>query len=413
MGLMQRLVAAVRGERKDVTSSLELFREIYGGRPSRSGVNVNALSALEVPTVLGCCRVIAEGVAQVPFRLYQQAGGKRIAASSHPLYDLLRRAPNEWQTSFEFRETIVLHMALTGNAYCFVNRVGSARRVAEIVPIEPGRVTVKRRRDQSLEYRVQADDGAAQIFGAEAIWHLRGPSWNSWMGMDGVKLAREAIGLTISLEQGQAEFQKGGAKTSGVLAVKDKLSKERYEQLGAWLDKHLPGGERFGKPIIVDDGATYASMMMSAVDQQLVETRRFQIEEICRAFRVMPIMVGAVATPTYASAEQLFLAHVIHTLTPWYERIEHSADVNLLTPEEREAGFYSKFTPNALMRGAAADRAKFYASALGSGGTKGWMTQNEVRDLEELDHSDDPEADELPQPTTANPAAPVAAENGE
>ena len=300
----------------------------------------------------------------------------------------------------------MFHTLLTGNAYVFVNRVGLAREVRELIPIEPGRVIVKRKPDQTLEYQVTADNGQAQTFAADAIWHLRGPSWNSWAGLDSVRLAREAIGLSITLEQGQAEFQKNGARTSGILSVDEKLSKERFDLLAAWLDKHMPGGDRFGKPIIADGGAKYASTMMNAVDQQLIETRKHQIEEICREFGVMPIMVGhADKTATYASAEQMFLAHVVHTLSPWYQRIEQSADVNLLSETDLARGYYTKFTPNALMRGAANDRASFYAKALGAGGTKGWMTQNDIRALEDMDRDPDPEADKLPQPTNAKPAA--------
>src|SRR5690606_5645798 len=111
--------------------------------------------------------------------------------------------------------------------------------------------------DLSLEYKVSSDTGAAKTFGADAIWHLRGPSWNGWMGLEAVKLAREAIGLAQSLEKGQADFQRNGAKTSGVLSTSQKLSPERFEHLSKWLDKHMPGGERSGKPIILDDGTKY------------------------------------------------------------------------------------------------------------------------------------------------------------
>jgi HK97 family phage portal protein len=273
---------------------------------------------------------------------------------------------------------------------------------------------VKQKPDLSLEYKVTTENGAATTFGRDAIWHLRGPSWNSWLGLEAVKLAREAIGLAITLEQAQAEFQKNGAQSSGVLATKDKLSPERFELLSAWLDKHLPGGDRFGKPMIVDNAATYTGTSITATDQQLLETRKHQIEEICREFGVMPIMVGfSDKAATYASAEQMFLAHVVHTLSPWYQRIEQSADVNLLSEEEHAQGFYTKFTPNALMRGAANDRASFYAKGLGAGGTKGWLTQNDVRGFEEMDRSDDPEADKLPQPTgkTAAPADPTGDPN--
>lgn len=388
--------------------------EIRGGLPlASSGARVTAESALYVSTVLACVRVIANGVSQVPFRVYREDDkGGREPANDHPLAKVLYRRPNRWQTSYEFRETLMFHVLLTGNAFAFVNRVGMERKVAELIPLDPKHVSVRQLPDMSLEYRVTSDSGAAKIFGADAIWHLRGPSWNSWEGLDAVKLAREAIGLSITLEQGQAEFQKNGARTSGVLATTQKLSPERFEFLSKWLDKHLPGGERFGKPIIVDDGSKYASMGMSAVDQQLIETRKHQIEEICREFGVMPIMVGhADKTATYASAEQMFLAHVVHTLSPWYQRIEQSADVNLLSEDDLEQGFYTKFTPNALMRGAASDRAAFYTAALGTTQQPGWMTKNEVRALEELSPVDG--GNDFPELITGQqtpPEKPVAAE---
>lgn len=389
-------------------TSLDLFREVYGGRTSNSGASVTAATALEVSTVLACCRVIANGVAQVPFRLYLDDGKTKKPAADHTLSPLLYRRPNRWQTSFEFRETIMFHVLLTYNAYVFVNRVGIGRKIVEMVPIEPGHVKASVLSDQSLEYEVSDGKGGSQTFGADSIWHIRGPSWNGWAGMDGLKLAREAIGLSITLEQSQAEFQKNGAATSGVLSTKEKLSPERFVFLSAWLDKHLPGGDRFGKPLIADDSAKWEGTSMSAVDQQLVESRKHQIEEICRAFGVMPIMVGhADKTATYASAEQMFLAHVVHTLSPWYQRLEQSADVNLLTEAERDAGHYTKFNPNALMRGAAADRASFYTAALGTTQQPGWMVRNEVRALEELDPVDGGDVFPALITTTSPPADPT------
>lgn len=388
-------------------TSLDLFREVNGGRSSKSGASVTTATALEVSTVLACCRVIANGVAQVPFRLYLDDGATKKPAD-HTLSPLLYRRPNRWQTSFEFRETIMFHVLLGYNAYVFVNRVGIGRKIVEMVPIEPHRVKVTVRNDQSLEYEISDSKGGRQTFGADSIWHIRGPSWNGWAGMDGLKLAREAIGLSITLEQSQAEFQKNGAATSGVLSMQQKLSPERFQFLASWLDKHLPGGDRFGKPLIADDSAKWEGTTMSAVDQQLVESRKHQIEEICRSFGVMPIMVGhADKTATYASAEQMFLAHVVHTLSPWYQRLEQSADVNLLTDAERDDGYYTKFNPNALMRGAARDRAEFYKAALGDTQRPGWMVRNEVRGLEELDPIDG--GDEFPPliTTTSPPADPA------
>jgi HK97 family phage portal protein len=396
MGLWSRFFQRKEAIGADGTTSQQL-REVA---PDDA---VTWKSALDVSTVLACVRVISNGVSQVPFRLYRDS--RNVGATDHPLYRIIYRSPNRWQTSYEFRETMMFHVLMLGNAYAFVNRVGRDRKVREVIPLEPQMVSVKRNDDYSLEYQVTGIDGKQQTFPPDAIWHWRGPSWNSWMGLDAVKAARSAIGLTVALEKGQLDFQKKGAKTSGLMSTKNKIAPEKFEFLAAWLDRHAPGGDRAGKPMILDDDSSYQPFTMSGVDQQLVETRKMQVEEICRHFGVMPIMVGhADKTATYASAEQMFLAHVVHTLAPWYERIEQSADVNLLSEEDQAAGYYTKFTANALMRGAAKDRGEFYAKALGSGGTKGWMTQNDVRALEEMDRIDDPEANKLPQPTNAKPA---------
>ena len=367
--------------------SLDLFKEIYGGRTTTSGRTVNWATALEVSTVLACCKVIAEGIAQVPWKIFKDTGSDiRNAQAEHPLYRLLYRRPNRWQTSFEFRETIAFHLVLKSNAYVFVGRVGSKREIRELVPLEPQFVTVKKLESGDLRYTYQPIQGQVAVFSSKDIWHIRGPSWNTWQGMDAVTLAREAISLAMATETTQGNMHKNGMQPAGAYSVEGSLSPERYEFLAKWLDKYAMGGERVGKPMILDMGAKWLSQQMTGVDAQHLETRRHQIEEICREFRVMPIMVGfSDKTASYASAEQMFIAHVVHTLSPWYERLEQSADINLLTEEELNAGFYTKFIPNALMRGASKDRAEFYTRAIGSvNATPGWMTTNEIRGLEEL-----------------------------
>ena len=367
-------------------STLDLFREVYGGNASKTGVSVSWKNALEVSTVLACCRVIANGVSQVPFRVYQKTATGTTVADIHSLYRVIYRKPNPLQTSFQFRETIMFHVLLTGNAFIWKGMVGRDRKVRVLEIIEPHRVSVERLPNGSVSYTVTADDSSQVKYGQETIWHIKGPSWNSWMGLEATKLAREAIGLSISTEQAHADFHRNGARTSGMLTVSGVLSPERYEKLQASLDRRAQGHDWAGKPLVMDSGANYVPFQMTGVDAQHLETRKHQIEEICRAFGVMPIMVGhADKTATYASAEQMFLAHVVHTLSPWYERLEQSADANLLSEADLDAGYYTKFTPNGLMRGAAKDRAEFYAKALGSGGSSAWMTQNEVRALEEMD----------------------------
>lgn len=382
MGFFSRLRIAWK-EAGKISSSLDLWREIYGGRSARSGVPVNWQTALDVSTVLACCKVISEGVAQVPFRIFQEKGDDKQPAVDHPLFPLLFRRPNRWQTSFEFRETILFHVLLTGNAFVFVGKVGRNREIRELLPIEPGRVTVERDKNSgAIQYKIRSETmNSEQIFPSEAIWHVKGPSWNTWLGLEAVKMARDAIGLAKSIENTQADFQKGGAKVSGLLSMSNSIGPERFEFLSKWLDRHSEGGDRQGKPLVLDNDAKFASMEMTGVDQQLIETRKMQVEEIARTFRVMPIMVGqADKAATYASAEQMFIAHVVHCLSPWYERLQQSAEVNLLTEDEwRKDGYFIRFDPNALMRGAAKDQGEYFAKALGAGGAPGWMTQNEVR----------------------------------
>lgn len=397
-----------RPERK--YDSLDLWREIYGGRTTSSGRTVNWATALEVSTVLACCKVIAEGIAQVPWKVFKDTGDDiRKAQGDHPLYRLLYRKPNRWQTSFEFRETIAFHLVLKSNAYIFVGRVGMAREIRELVPLEPQFMTVEKLENGKLRYTYRPAKGEAAVFSEESIWHIRGPSWNTWVGMEAVVMAREAISLAMATETSQGNMHKNGMQSAGTYAVDGNLSPEKYAFLAAWLDKYAMGGERVGKPMILDMGAKWLQQQMTGVDSQHLETRKHQIEEICRSFRVMPIMVGfSDKTATYASSEQMFIAHVVHTLSPWYERLEQSADVNLLTEDEIKAGFYTKFIPNALMRGASKDRAEFYTRAIGSvNATPGWMTTNEIRALEEMPPIDG--GDEIFKPAPAPAAQPPVA----
>lgn len=392
--------------RKAVEFSPEFveYMKSGGGSMSLAGEAVTWQTALQVTTILACARVRAEGLS-VPFRLYQETNGGRVIASGHPLHMLISRKPNGWQTSLEFLETVSFHLDLTFNAYVFVNRAGIRREVQELIPIEPGRVRTEQQGDYSLRYFVRGKRGSEQEFGQDAIWHLRGPSWNSWLGMDPIYMTRNAIGLAASLERGQSEANKSQLQTPGIYSVKEKLTPEKFDFLSAWMDKHLPGGERAGKPLILDMEADFKRILMSAVDQQLLETRKHQIEEMCRAMRVWPIMIGHAGdqSPTFASASEFFQAHKTYTLDPMYRRVSQSANVHLLSEEELRAGYYTKFISNALMSSAPKDKAEYYAKALGAGGIKGWATQNEIRDFEDMDRSDDPEADKLPQPTNKQP----------
>lgn len=382
MGLLAQAVA----ERK--SDPLELWAEILrAGRKSKSGATVNLDSAFKVAVFFACIRKLSQGCAQVPFKLFRSVevdGLERIVpARDHYLYDKLAAKPNPWSTSYEFRESLVIHAAL-GNAYVFKNRGVATGKIHELILLNAP-VEKVQKDDFSIVYKVTGKSGAVQEFPAEAIWHVRGPSLDGLLGMDTLQLAREALGLAIATEETHAKLHANGVRPSGTYSVEGNLNAEQYQQLKAWILKETAGTENAGAPMILDRGAKWLTQTMSGLDAQHLETRKFQIEEVCRFMDVMPIMVGySDKASTYASAEQMFLAHVIHTLMPWYARIEQSADVNLLTDREREQGLYFKFIAAGLLRGSTKDRSEYFAKALGSGGSPPWMTQDEVRALEEL-----------------------------
>jgi HK97 family phage portal protein len=330
--------------------------------------------------------VLSQGVAQVPFKLFQESeinGLSNIApARKHQIYDLITAKPNDWTTSFEFRETLTIHAAM-GNAYAFINR--TINGISELILLNPGRVTKKQLKDYSITYDVTGDSGAVQTFPAEAIWHVKGPSWDGLVGMELMNVAREALGLSIATEETHAKLHAKGIRTTGTYSVEGKLNAQQYKDLKAWIQSEMAGADNAGAPMILDSGAKWLPTAMTGIDAQHLETRKYQIEEVCRFTGVSPFMVFySDKAPTYASAEQFQIQHVVHTLAPWYARIEQSADVNLLTKNERAKGFYFKFMAAGLLRGASKDRAEYYAKALGSGGSQGWMTPDEVRALEEL-----------------------------
>jgi|LakMenEpi03Aug12_release.lakeMendotaPanAssembly.Ray.scaffolds.fasta_scaffold51122_3 HK97 family phage portal protein len=369
---------------------------------SKAGVDINTTTALSAATIMACTRAIAEGVAQTEIKFHRQSGGKERILD-HPLLPILTRRPNPWQTSFEFRETLLFHLVLCGNAFVFVNRVRG--QVVELIPIEPGKVWVQRNPDMTMTYTVTFEDGRAATLTAADIWHLRGPSWNSWMGLEAIKVARDAIGLSIALETSHARLHKNGLQPSGVYTMEGTMVEEQYKRLRAYLERHFAGADNAGTPLILDRNAKWIPQTMTGVDSQHLETRKHQIEEICRHMRVIPLMVQhSDKTATYASAEQMFIAHVVHTIAPWATRFEQSAEANLLAPGE---DVDIRFNLKSLMRGAAKDRAEYYAKALGSGGSPAWMTQNEVREDDGLDAIEG--GDALPQP--ANMTTPASVEN--
>jgi len=373
------------GRKSAGDGTLELFRELYGSRLSKAGIAITPEVALQCTVALACARVIAQGLSQIPFRLMRTDGVTRTAATGNSLYSLLEDAPNEWQTAPEFWDMLGMHLALSGNAYAFVNRVGG--EVREIIPLVPSQVEVRKEGAFGVRYFVTFDDGKREEVPRRSMWHLRGLAWRNFAGLGAASLARDAIGLALATEEHATNSFSDGVVMRGVLSTAASLNPEQREQNRKNFVSAIRGDtatnerERIG--IAVLGGAEYKFQPLVSPNDvaQLIENRKFQIEEICRGFGVMPIMVGySDKASTYASAEQMFLAHLTHTMGPWYRRLEKSATVRLLTQEQRADGLYFKFFTNAMLRGSVKDRADFYTKLYNVGA----LNPNEIRELEDM-----------------------------
>lgn len=363
--------------KKIQNSWIEILSQLYVTE-AKSGIPVNWKTALQCATALACSHVISNGLSQVPFRLFRKTGRERLPATDHPLYDLFEVGPNNWQTGVEFRKTMGMHLIFFNQAFFAINRYRG--EIAELLPFEPQRVTVVRD-NWKLSYETYLDNGTKQEIPAANMWHVRGVSWNTWSGLDGVYLAREALGLAMATEEHGARIFSNGARPGGILSTDSSPGPEKIKEMKKYYDENYAGNENAFKTLILWGGMKWAPMASPNDEAQFLETRKFQVEEVCRAFNVNPIMVFySDKIATYASAEQMFIAHVVHCLSPWYSLIESSANKYLLTPKERKAGYYFKFIANGLMRGSAKDRAEFYKTMF----MIHTLNPNEIREFEEM-----------------------------
>ncbi len=366
------------------------------GWGSSTGQRVNEYTALDVSAVFCAARVIAEGCAQVPIKVVREEfDGKHHRTTedpSHWAHRLLAVRPNAWQTSYEFREGMMFNAALGKGAIAIKNRVGN--EIRELLPVPSASWTIEQRSDYSLTVRVDYADKTHDNYELDDVFYVRGPSLNGFEAIPAIRQAREAIGLSQSLERQQSRLASNGGKPSGVLSFAQPLKAETKERLReTWQQKFGPNGE--GGIAILDGDAKFQSMTMTSVDAQYIETRRMQIEEIARVFRVQPIMLmQADKAATFASAEQMFRMHVIHTLGPWFARFEQAANRDILNNDSTRR---VDLEERGLMRGDFKDQAEYYTKALGAGGQPGWMTPNEIRTERGLNPVDDEWANQIPR----------------
>ena len=381
MGLFSGLFRARDAPQNRTSGSAYSF--FMGG--STSGKRVNERSSMQMTAVYSCVRILSEAVAGLPLHMYRYTdnGGKEKAAE-HPLYFLLHDEPNPEMTSFVFRETLMTHLLLWGNAYSQIIRNGKGEVIA-LYPLMPDRMNVERDSKGQLyyEYTVSMDDaptvkGSTVILPPSEVLHIPGLGFDGLVGYSPIAMAKNAIGMAIACEEYGAKFFANGAQPSGVLEHPGTL-KDPSRVRESWQST-FGGSHNANKVAVLEEGMKYTPISISPEQAQFLETRKFQINEIARIFRVPPHMVGDLEKSSFSNIEQQSLEFVKYTLDPWVSRWEQSMARSLLTPEEKKQ-YFMKFNVDGLLRGDYQSRMNGYAV----GRQNGWMSANDIRELENLD----------------------------
>ena len=352
---------------------------------SSAGKSVNERSAMQMTAVYSCVRILAEAIAGLPLHVYQyDADGSKQKAIDHPLYLLLHDEPNPEMSSFVFRETLMTHLLLWGNAYAQIIRNGKGEVLA-LYPLMPNKMSVDRDEKGQLYYTYQRSTedaptmkGSSVILKPADVLHIPGLDFDGLVGYSPIAMAKNAIGLAIATEEYGAKFFANGAAPSGVLEHPGTI-KDPSRVREAWQSQ-FGGSANSGKIAVLEEGMKYTPISISPEQAQFLETRKFQINEIARIFRVPPHMVGDLEKSSFSNIEQQSLEFVKYTLDPWVVRWEQSLMRSLLSTDEKKT-FFVKFNLEGLLRGDYQSRMNGYAVAR----QNGWMSANDIRELENLD----------------------------
>lgn len=362
------------------TSYSFLFGPTSAGRP------VTERSAMQMTAVYSCVRILAEAIAGLPLHVYRyKDGGGKEKAVDHGLYRLLHDEPNPEMTSFVFRETLMTHLLLWGNAFAQVVRNGLGE-VIGLYPLQPNRMSVGRdleTRQLYYEYQTSWDEPAGEYktirLTSNDVLHVPGLGFDGLVGYSPIAMARNAIGLAQATEDYGASFFANGAAPGGVLEHPGTI-KDPSRVRESW-QATFGGAQNGNKVAVLEEGMKYTPISVSPEQAQFLETRKFQINEIARIFRIPPHMIGDLEKSSFSNIEQQSLEFVKYTLDPWVIRWEQAISRTLLTPREKTELFV-KFNVEGLLRGDYQSRMEGYAVAR----QNGWMSANDIRELENLDH---------------------------
>ena len=350
---------------------------------SNAGKRVTDRTALQHTVVYACVRVLSEAVAQLPLHLYKYTNSGKERVPQHPLYFLLHDQPNPEMTSFRFRETLMSHILIYGNAYAQIIRNGRGEIIG-LYPLTPDRIKVDRDEHNKLIYIYSRYDEANPnikiqgeiVLKQKDVLHIPGLGFDGLVGYSPIAMAKNALGISLACEEYGASFFANGASPSGILehpgVIKDP-SKIRE----AWHNAYGSGNSH--KVAVLEEGMKYQPIAIPNNEAQFLETRKFQIEEIARLYRVPLHMIGDLDHATFSNVEHLSLDFVKYSLDPWLVRWEQEL-MRALLSESEKGKYFIKFNVEGLLRGDYASRMQGYATAR----QNGWMSANDIRELEDM-----------------------------
>src|SRR5512139_77011 len=365
-------------ERRASITDPQVISAIRGDSVSATGVSVSAESSLRSTAVFACVRVLSETLASLPLITYRRLPRGKERAQDFYLYSVLHDTPNPEMTSFTFRETLTSHVALWGNGYAEM-QLDSAGRVVALWPLLPNETRITRDREGNLVYVTTVPGNGQQGLPADRVFHVRGLSMNGLVGLSPIALARNAVGLALATEEFGGRWFGNGSLPGVVLKYPGNLSDEQYEAAqSSWQAAH--GGLTNSHRVAILEGGIEAEKIgIPNDDAQFLETRKFQVREIARLFRVPPHLISDLEQATFSNIEQQSLEFVIYTMMPWCSRWEQEIARSVLLEAERRE-YFVEFLVDALLRGDTASRYAAYTSAINAG----WITRNEVREKENM-----------------------------
>ena len=349
---------------------------------SSSGRSVTVDNSLQLSAVWACVRLLSETISTLPLKLYERnADGSRSIAKNHSLYELISKRPNAEMTPSRMMLMIVASICLWGNA--FVEKVMIGPRIVALVPLLPQNMSVKRLNNGALQYTyTESDTGTKRVLPEKQVMHIRGFGLDGLSGLQPVMKGRDVIGVAQASEEAAAKVFAQGLQASGILSADNTLTKEQRDSLAANLQRFM-GSKNAGKVMVAEAGMKYQSITMNPEDAQMLETRSFGVEEICRWFRVPPFMVGHMDKQSSwaSSVEGMNMQFLTNTLRPVLVNIEQEIARCLLGGSD---DYYVEFSVEGLLRADSTGRANYYNTLL----QNGVMTRNEVRRLENLPEVD-------------------------